>query len=128
MQFRSGVSQLVALGMDMSCCSQDWRDVGCSVEVNSVVVHFEEKNQTEGLSSLLQGLPRQLTQHVSYTGSVVMSVEDKSGSSSLDHLKLVDISLGVWVPDWCCILYKWSHKRKVSHCLELDGVDSQVPP
>ena len=55
-----------------------------------------------------------------------MSIEDKSGSLPLYHLQLVDVSLGVWVPNRCSVLDKWSHQGIVSQCLELDGVDPQV--
>ena len=42
---------------------------------------------------------------VGYAAGMVLVTGDIASTSTLDHLKLVDVALGVWVPRRSCVFY-----------------------
>ena len=79
------------------------------------------------LSSLLEGGPSKLTQHVRDARCMMIAVENISRCSSLDHLQLVYTSDGVWIPDSTPVLKKRANESLVCSSLKPSGVDTQVP-
>ena len=56
----------------------------------------------------------------------MIAVEDISGSSSLNHLKLVDGTFCVGIPHCASIFQKRAHKGFVCCCFELSGVYVEI--
>ena len=75
---------------------------------NLVVVHHAQANVA---SPRGERLPAQVADHLSDAAYVVVPVASVPGRSALDHVKLVDICLGMtmWVPYRRSIFQMWSY-------------------
>ena len=75
----------------------------CGQPLGPGVAHHGMRNlvhhaQAHVASPRCERLPAQVADHLSDAAYVVVPVASVPGRSALDHVKLVDIFLGMWVP------------------------------
>ena len=86
----------------------------CGQPLGPGVAHHGMRNlvhhaQAHVASPRGERLPAQVADHLSDAAYVVIPVASVPGRSALDHVKLVDIFLGMWVPYRRSIFQMWSY-------------------
>ena len=86
----------------------------CGQPLGPGVAHHGMRNlvhhaQAHVASPRGERLPAQVADHLSDAAYVVVPVASVPGRSALDHVKLVDIFLGMWVPYRRSIFQMWSY-------------------
>ncbi len=96
------------------------------------ILDFIEYCQSGSLTPKVQWLPFQCIQHCGHRTAVlpvvpvVVSANSKSCSSSLHHLKFLNIFLMVRIPYWGTVLQYGSHQSFVCHLFHRNILDGQV--
>ena len=80
-----------------------WCQVFVCWYVGETMYYLEENNELVFGHSCLQCFPFKMVQHRCHPTSVLVSISDIPGNSSLDHLSLLYIVPGVGIPysGWC---------------------------
>ena len=75
------------------------------MKLNKPVVDLVQHGKSALFSSLAEGWPTKFGDHVGDTRGVVVSVQHKPGSTSLDHFQLVCSTCSIGIPDSATILH-----------------------
>ena len=88
----------VAYAIEVSGWSCHWVQKILCAQDRHAFKYLIEHAKLQHHPSVLERLPSKLFKHIADTGCIVISVQDKTSSPTLDHFKLVNIHLSVGVP------------------------------
>jgi len=127
---RSTGGQLVRqrVGLPSGAFFGIWGGLPGGVDDQGVGGVAEESGEASLATSVLQGWPLKLREHVVDTGCLPMTAHDPTGSSSLDGFQLVGVFGGIRVPDGAGILQLGSNECEEGALLDVLGADFEVTP
>ena len=90
------------------------------------MVEFVECSEACSSSPFLQRFPFQLLKHVAHSRSLTVAIYYPAGSPPLYFLERLDVFVGVWVPDFTCVLELGAYQGFVGLVFDGDGPDLEV--